>query len=256
MPFTLSHAAAALPLRRLNLVWSAFLMGSMAPDFPYVVGTVAYRSLGHDFPGVVEFTLPASIFALWLFHTAIKRPATALLPTGMQQRLRRHLGDFKFGGPARFAAIVFSLVLGIATHLVWDAFTHPFSWPWQRWVWMQGWIKVPVLGLRPMYMILQYASTVIGLIALGIWVLLWYRDTEPMLSVGEPASRFSVALTMFAVAIAAGLIRAWLTLGMPKNPHVGDSFLLIFGVTSIALFFWQVLVYCLMISSHQTWIIS
>ena len=51
MPFTVSHVAAALPLRRLNLVWSAFVVGSMAPDFPYIVGTTDYRSLGHQFPG-------------------------------------------------------------------------------------------------------------------------------------------------------------------------------------------------------------
>ena len=129
MPFTVSHVAAALPLRRLNLVWSAFVVGSMAPDFPYIVGTTEYRSLGHQFPGVIEFTLPASLFALWLFHAAIKRPAATLLPGGMQQRLHAELGDFKFGGPARFMAILFSMALGIATHVVWDAFTHPFSWP-------------------------------------------------------------------------------------------------------------------------------
>ena len=120
MPFTVSHAAAALPLRRLNLVWSAFLVGSMAPDFPYVVGTVKYRSLGHDFPGVVLFTLPMSLAVLWLYHFAIKRPAAGLLPISMQQRLGSQLGKFKFGGIARFSAIAFSVFLGVATHLVWD----------------------------------------------------------------------------------------------------------------------------------------
>lgn len=256
MPFTLSHAAAALPLRRLNLVWSAFVIGSMAPDFPYIVGNVAYRSWGHDFPGVIEFTLPASIFALWLFHAAIKRPVTTLMPSGVQRRLSRQLGDFKFGGPGRFAAILFSVVLGIATHLVWDGFTHAFTWPWRRWVWLQGWIRIPGVGLKPVYESLQYASTIIGLVALMIWVLLWYRDTTPGPAVNGAPSRFPLALAMFAVAIAAGLLRAWLVVGRPANPHVGDSFLLVLGVTAIALVFWQVLVYCLMISSHQTWIIS
>ncbi len=61
---------------------------------------------------------------------------------------------------------------------------------------------------------------------------------------------------MVAVAIVAGLIRAWLVIGMPKSLDVADAFLLVFGVTSIALVFWQVLIYCLMISSHQTWTIS
>ena len=70
MPFTVAHAAAALPFRRLNLVWSAFLVGSMAPDFPYVIGTTQYRAFGHDFPGVLLFTLPASFVALVVLITS------------------------------------------------------------------------------------------------------------------------------------------------------------------------------------------
>jgi hypothetical protein len=258
MPFTLSHAAAALPLRRLNLVWSAFVVGSMAPDLPYIVGTADYTRLGHHFPGVIEFTLPASLFALWLFHAAIKRPAATLLPVGMQQRLRDQLGDFQFGGPARFAAILFSILLGIATHLVWDAFTHPFTWPWLRWTWLQSWVKAPALGLRPMYMILQYASTVIGLASIGIWLVLWYRNTSPMATVDAANARSTSwkAVMIVAVGIVGGLVRAWQLRGVPKNLDMADSFLLVFGVTCIALVFWEVVIYCLMISSCQTWTTS
>ena len=255
MPFTVSHVAAALPLRRLNLVWSAFVVGSMAPDFTYIVGTTNYRSLGHQFPGLIEFTLPASFFVLWVFHAAIKRPVVTLLPSGVQQRLRGQLGPFKFGGPARFLAILFSLALGIATHVVWDAFTHPFSWPEWRWAWLLRWVKVPLLGPMPTSMALQYASTVIGLVALGIWVLLWYHKTAPQPVVGAAKANSGpwIALTMIAVATAIALGRAWLATGMPKDQHMADVFLLVFGVTGIALVFWQVLIYCVMISSHQTW---
>src|SRR5271157_1616888 len=146
MPFTVSHAAAALPLRRLNLVWSAFLVGSMAPDFPYVVGTTAYRSLGHDFPGVVLFTLPMSFAVLWLYHFAIKRPVAGLLPIGIQRRLGGQLGEFKFGGVTRLLAIALSIILGIATHLLWDSLTHSYSWPWRHSVWLQSWLELPVAG--------------------------------------------------------------------------------------------------------------
>ena len=61
---------------------------------------------------------------------------------------------------------------------------------------------------------------------------------------------------MIAVATVVALVRAWLVIGMPKNLHMADAFLLVFGVTGIALVFWQVLIYCVMISSHQTWTIS
>ncbi len=258
MPFTLSHVAAVLPLRRLNLVWSAFVVGSMAPDFPYVVGTTDYRNLGHQFPGVVEFTLPASILALWLFHVVLKRPAATLLPAGMQRRLHAELGNFKFGGGARFAAILFSIVLGIATHLVWDAFTHPLNWLWWRSAWLQRNLNLPVVGLTPMFRILQYASTAAGLIALAIWIMLWYRRTQPAPATGAARANSGplIVLGMLAVALVAGFVRAWLVIGAPKNMEIADAFLLVFGVTSIALVFWQVLFYCVMISTHQTWTIS
>lgn len=258
MPFTLSHVAAALPLRKLNLVWSAFVVGSMAPDFPYVVGTTDYRSLGHQFPGVIEFTLPASIFALWLYHAALKRPAATLLPSSVQRRLRGELGNFKFGGPARFAAILFSIALGIATHLVWDTFTHPLNWLWWRWSWLRLHINLPVAGLTPMFRILQYASTLVGLVALAIWVLLWYRRTTPAPTDGTAklTSGPLIVLAMVTVAVAAGFLRAWLVIGSPRNMELTDAFLLVFGVTAIALVFWQVLFYCVMISSHQVWTLS
>ena len=77
MPFTVSHAAAVLPFRKLNLVWSAFIIGSMAPDFPYIVGNTDYRAIGHHFPGIIEFTLPAALLALWrVVHAQLLRCAT------------------------------------------------------------------------------------------------------------------------------------------------------------------------------------
>ena len=171
MPFTVAHAAAALPFRRLNLVWSAFLVGSMAPDFPYIIGSTRYRALGHDFPGVLLFTLPVSFAALWFYHFALKKPVAGLLPIGMQQRLSGELGEFNFGGARRISAITFSIVFGIATHLLWDSFTHAYTWPWLHFAWLRRWIDLPAAGWMPMFMILQYASTFIGLLALAIWVV-------------------------------------------------------------------------------------
>src|SRR5271157_3834013 len=254
MPFTVSHAAAALPLRRLNLVWSAFLVGSMAPDFPYVVGTVKYRSLGHDFPGMVLFTLPMSFAVLWLYHFAIKRPVAGLLPIGIQRRLGGQLGEFKFGGIARFSAIALSIILGIATHLLWDSLTHSYSWPWRHSVWLQSWLELPVAGWMPMFMVLQYASTFIGLSALGVWILLWYHDTAPVTdneSLSELKSRVSLAVIMFAIAGATGFLRASLLTGMPRTIHNLDWFMLQFGVTAIAVAFWELLFYCLITTSRR-----
>ena len=254
MPFTVAHAAAALPFRRLNLVWSAFLMGSMAPDFPYVVGNVEYRALGHNFPGVLLFTLPASFAALWFYHWTIKRPITGLLPIGVQQRLNGELGEFRFGGGRRFTAITVSIVLGIATHLLWDSFTHAYTWPWLHFAWLRSGIDLPDGRWMSMTMILQYASTLLGLVALGVWILLWYRQTAPVADAASPPAQSHVLLAgmMFAIAIATGLLRASLLPGVMLGHlrHV-DWFLLNFATTAIAVSFWELLFYCLITTSRE-----
>jgi hypothetical protein len=259
MPFTLSHPAAALPFRKLNLVWSAFIVGSMAPDFPYIVGSTTYRALGHRLPGLVEFTFPASLAALWLFHNIIKRPVVGLFPAGLQERLRGLTGDFRFGGFSRFLAILGSMVLGIFTHVAWDSFTHAYTWSWYRLMWLQGWVRLPFLGLMPRYAALQYASTIVGLLVLGIWGWLWYRQA-PVTALATPESRpkshFTLALLMFALAGAAGFLRARAVIGMPITAINFDPFLLVFGLTALDLAFWQVLLYCLLVSSYQVWIIA
>ena len=61
---------------------------------------------------------------------------------------------------------------------------------------------------------------------------------------------------MIAVATVVSLVRAWLVIGMPTSVRGADALMLTFGVTGIAIVFWEVLIYCLMISSHQAWTIS
>jgi len=255
MPFTVAHAAAALPFRKLNLVWSAFLVGSMAPDFPYVVGTTHYRALGHAYPGVLLFTLPVSFVALWFYHFAIKRPIVGLLPLGMQQRLNRELGHFDFAGPRRMSAITLSIVFGIATHLVWDSFTHAHTWPWQHFIWLRRWIDLPIAGSTPVFMVLQYTSTLVGFVALTVWILLWYRKTTSLAdstSLPPMTSRVLLSMMIFAIAIATGFLRAWLLVGMfPRTFYIFDWFMLNFAVTAIAVAFWELLFYCLVMTSYE-----
>ena len=45
MPFTLSHAAAALPFRRTRLIKSALVIGCFAPDFEYFIPLCTSRQL-------------------------------------------------------------------------------------------------------------------------------------------------------------------------------------------------------------------
>jgi Domain of unknown function (DUF4184) len=258
MPFTVSHAAAVLPFRKLNLVWSAFIIGSMAPDFPYVVGTTEYRDFGHVMPGLVLFTIPASLVALWIFHNIVKRPLIGLFPASVQVRLRDHVGPFQFGGPRHFLAILVSIIFGVATHVVWDSFTHSYTWAYFHFRRLRGFVHVPFIGVMPIHSVSQYASSILGLISLAIWIWLWYRKA-PAGVIGPrpyPRSRVALGIVMFVVAGLAGLVRALLVVGVPATRSNADHFVFVFGVTALALAFWQLLLYCVLVSSHQMWIIT
>ena len=255
LPFTVSHAAAVLPFRRLNLVWSAFIVGSMAPDFPYVIGNTKYRDLGHHFPGLVFFTLPVAFAALWVFHNVIKGPAIGLVPLRMQVRLRAHAGEFCFRGPARLLLILVCLVLGIVTHVVWDSFTHSFSWPWREFRWLRQRVHVPFLGSVPGFSVMQYGSTIVGMLALATWIGLWYRKTVPAVSALQnppTESRFVLGVAMLVFTSSVGLGRAALTVGTPVSWGKANLFFLIFAVTALGLAFWELLLYCLLIFTFQT----
>ncbi len=210
--------------------------------------------MGHDFPGVLLFTLPASFVMLWFFHIAIKKPMAGLLPVGMQQRLSGQTGEFKFGGVRQTLAITLSIILGIATHLAWDSFTHAYTWPWRHLVWLRSWFHVPVAGWMRGCAILQYVSTGVGLFALAVWVFLWYRNTVPVVASASPPkfkSRVSRAVLMFAIAGALGMWRALLLASQSQTIYDWDVLVLQFSVTVVAVAFWELLFYGVITTSRE-----
>src|SRR4051812_20670876 len=112
MPFTFSHAAAAYPFRRTRLVLSAVIIGSMAPDFEYFLHGRMTSRWSHNLHGAFEFSLPASLVVLAIFHWILKRPVLTLFPRALQERVV--LEPFPFWPLSRFLMIAFSTLVGIA----------------------------------------------------------------------------------------------------------------------------------------------
>ena len=149
MPFTLSHAAAALPFRRTGLIMSAVVMGSFAPDFEYFIPFAHHGAFGHTLPGSFVFDLPVCLLVLWLFHHFAKEPLAAALPQSARRRFDlgpRSLGIDSIG---RFGWLVFSILVGIATHIGWDSFTHSDYWLYDHWSFLRETVSLPIFGPRP-----------------------------------------------------------------------------------------------------------
>jgi len=208
MPFTLSHAAAALPFRRFKPVWPALVIGTFAPDLQYFVLISDEDRSGHHFPEVLLYTIPFALLVLWVFEWVVKGPAIELLPSGLQRRLQDKLKPLPFAGWKRFAAIVLWICVGVATHLAWDQFTHSYSRLANHWTLLHTMIYVPLMHFTSSAHFLQHLSTIGGMAVLAVWLAAWYRRTPPTeqtrteeFSAGLKAV---VVLSMSTIALLAG----------------------------------------------------
>lgn len=247
VPFTLAHSAAALPLRRLRLVLSALVIGTFAPDFEYFLHFSPSGRFGHTLLGSLVLTLPLALLVLWIFHAIVKIPVIHLLPNAIQRRLHDHVYEFRFRGVSRSLLIVVSVLLGIATHLVWDAFTHSHTWPYHHWSVLRQQLQFPILGQIPCYKALQHASSIIGTGVLAAWFMHWYRTTEPsqrLLGESLPLARKGkIIATVTTVALLGAIARALAGIGTPTNHLILRRFVGQAVVTAIALVWWQLVAY-------------
>lgn len=246
MPFTAAHAAAALPFRRSRLIPSALVAGTIAPDLIYFLRLGPRGGFGHSLAGAFLFSLPAALVFLWMLHRFVKRPVVAVMPVAIQQRLMPWLGPFRFGGLRRFALIAISCLIGIATHIAWDSFTHPGLWLYKHWAWLSEPITVPILGPIQHCRFLQHVSTVAGLGAIAVWLISWYRraqvSEERLEPAYTPSQKVQRILAVTAIAVSAGILRGWHAVGPPENLNLFRAFAGKMVVTTVAILWWQVVV--------------
>ncbi|MFJ4470456.1 DUF4184 family protein [Streptomyces sp. NPDC089424] len=233
MPFTLSHAAAVLPVVRPDgtgrgaLVPAVLVAGSFAPDMTYYLasalsGAMEFGAVTHSFAGVftVDVIIAWALVWLWLL---VREPLVALLPS---RRRRRVAALVRCGAPrgrvrpALVARWYVSAVLGGLTHVVWDAFTHPGRW---------GMRLFPVLGEEiagaPLYWILQYGGSAVAAVVIAVFVAVALRRTPAAEPVGVPVlparDRWLAALVIGGCALLAAAHRAarwWAYWGSSAKP--------------------------------------
>jgi hypothetical protein len=163
MPFTFSHPAAVLPLKKLsggNLLMAGLLAGSVAPDFEYFIRFKS--SVSHTFIGILKFNLPVGLLITLLFFLFIRDSLLPNLPAFLRERLMPPASfDWVAAFRKHWFMLVVSILLGALTHILWDSFTH-----------RTGYAVLPFPALRynvefldysiPVYRILQHGSTLLG----------------------------------------------------------------------------------------------
>ncbi|RJG03683.1 DUF4184 family protein [Noviherbaspirillum sedimenti] len=205
MPFTFAHPAAVIPLHwalRRHVVLSALVIGSMAPDFQNFLPFDVDRSDSHSLAGMFWFCLPLGMLLYLAFHLLLKKPLCELLPPAVAARLA-------VTRPAPLLPsvsgqrILLSLLLGIVTHLAWDAFTH------------YGFLSVFILPFLSThlfsvgsyhvypYKLLQHASTVGGVLLLWHWTRCWLRQAAMPQQLPPTTLASRNRLTIIGILLAA-----------------------------------------------------
>ncbi|MET8355142.1 DUF4184 family protein [Micromonospora sp. NPDC005206] len=200
MPFTGSHVAAVLPLARSAwLAPSALVLGSMVPDLPYYLPLPVQATLTHSLAGVLGVDVVLGLAAVALRHGLLARFLIAISPIRLRDRLpppARH----RHRPAVRVAILVVSLVLGAATHVLWDSFTHDGMWGTAH----IGWLAESHLGM-PGYRWAQRVSDVVGACVVVVWLVRWWRTQSPATATAQwpSAERVLVVLAWTAIGLAA-----------------------------------------------------
>ena len=126
MPFPLAHPAAILSLRRYCPQWLSFpalVIGSLSPDAGCLFRRFQLDELSHRWTGIIGFSLPTSLAALWLLYR-FRAPILQCLPAAYG----RLFSPACQRPPAALLTLVFSVIIGAASHLLLDSFTHKDGW--------------------------------------------------------------------------------------------------------------------------------
>jgi hypothetical protein len=176
MPFTVSHVAAVVPayrpLARAH-VFSAAVIGSMAPDFDLLLPGSFFRWQTHSLVALFSFCLPAGLAVYALTQVLIKPAVTEVLPDGPHLRVRTAHPRVDLGRLSTWLHAALAVLLGAITHLAWDAFTHENARGVRLFPFLSDYGPQLAGHSLRLYRWLQYGSSVLGLAVVAAALLLW-----------------------------------------------------------------------------------
>jgi hypothetical protein len=203
MPFTPAHTAFVLPFIRSRYASATgLLVGSVAPDFEYFFKMSVDGVHGHTWAGLFYFDLPVSLLLAYLFHLLIKKNLVSNLPVFLQHRFHTLLNfDFHYFMRRHYLKFLISVLVGSASHIIWDGFTHGTGYFVHYFDFYEG-TYVPFQGVNyPLWYALQHFSTFIGLVLVVIYVLFLPKESGTVAAPRWAYWGMLLAITLSCLAI-------------------------------------------------------
>jgi hypothetical protein len=176
MPFTFSHPAIILPLTYLPRNWfslTGLVIGSLTPDFEYFLRMRVKSNYSHTLEAIFWFDLPLGLLLAFIFHNIVRDSLFDNLPTFFKSRFYT-FRQFEWNRffYKNWLVVIISILIGSASHLFWDSFTHEHGYFVETIPSLTN--TIDIFGRQiPIFKILQHSSTIIGglVIALAFYKL-------------------------------------------------------------------------------------
>jgi hypothetical protein len=169
---------------------------------------VAGGAATHSLLGIAVVAPLWGLLVLLIWHAMLAPAAVAVSPDPLRRRLPAPatVRD-RLGSPRSLALTVLALAVGAATHVLWDSVTHDDHWGARN----ISWLAAPVTWLPrdlPGYQWAQYASGVLGGVAIAVWLIRWWRRTPPAPRAAAGVSPRARVVALSAVAGTAFVVGA------------------------------------------------
>jgi Domain of unknown function (DUF4184) len=165
MPFTFSHPAIILPFISIKRKWrstTGLVIGSITPDFEYFIRMEGKSFYSHTISGMFWFDYPLAIILCFLYHQVVRNPLIDNLPPFLNKRLVLYK-EFQWRDYflRNLLMVSISVLIGIASHLLWDSFTHDDGFFVEKLPVFTEYVEFGEMGV-PVYKIFKILCSVIG----------------------------------------------------------------------------------------------
>lgn len=230
MPFTFSHPAIILPLKYLPKNWfslTGLVVGSVTPDFEYFIRMKVQSNYSHTLYGIFWFDLPLAILLSFLFHNTVRNALFFNSPDVIKSRILIFT-SFNWNNyfKENWIIVVISLLIGIASHLLWDSFSHNHGYFVEHISTLKN--SINLLGNEvPIWKITQHLSTLIGTIVI-VTSFFKFSENKIQYSVINKKYWIIISITTFLILILRFLADL-------KHATLGNSIVSLISAFLIAL---------------------
>lgn len=170
MPFTFSHPAIVLPLKKISgktLSLTGLVIGSMIPDFEYFIRMKVKSIYSHTLSGIFWFDIPLGLLLTFVYHQIARDEFISNLPKILNKKLTvfKHF-DWNAYFRQNWLIVLISITIGAASHLFWDAFTHPAGYFVRKGAWLSREITILNKHIQICRVVQQISSVIGGIIVL------------------------------------------------------------------------------------------